>query len=67
LLTMLLRHVTGEKRVWSIVHVPSVEEEDRRQLQRALAATKRDRTRVINRMKGLLASQGLVMPQRGDF
>ena len=32
LLTMLLRHSAGEKKVWSVVRVPSVEEEDRRQL-----------------------------------
>src|SRR5215510_12661109 len=67
LLTMLLRHAAGERKVWRIVRVPSVEEEDRRQLHRALATTKRDRTRVINRIKGLLASQGLVMPPSGDF
>jgi transposase len=67
LLTMLLRYIAGEQRVWSIVRVPSVEEEDRRQLHRALAATKQDRTRVINRIKGLLASQGLVMSPGRDF
>jgi transposase len=67
LLTMLLRHVAGEERVWSLIRVPSVEEEDRRQLHRALATAKRDRTRGINRLKGLLASQGLVMPHSGDF
>ena len=67
LLTMLLRYVAGETRVWSIVRVPSMEEEDRRQLHRALATTKRDRTRVLNRIQGLLASQGLVMPPSGDF
>jgi transposase len=67
LLTMLLRHVAGEQRVWRIVRVPSLEAEDRRQLHRALATTKRDRTRVINRLKGLLASQGLVTSPRGDF
>jgi transposase len=67
LLTMLLRHVAGEERVWSLIRVPSVEEEDRRQLHRALATAKRDRTRGINRIKGLLASQGLVMPHSGDF
>ena len=67
LLTRLLRHVAGEQRVWSIVRVPSVEEEDRRQRHRALATAKRDRTRVINRLKGLLASQGLGMPQSRDF
>jgi transposase len=67
LLAMRLRYVAGEQRVWSIVRVPSLEEEDRRQLHRALATTKRDRTRGINRIKGLLASQGLVMPPSGDF
>ena len=30
LLTMLLRHLAGERKVWSVVRVPSVEEEDRR-------------------------------------
>jgi transposase len=67
LLTMLLRYVAGEQRVWSSVRVPSLEEEDRRQLHRALATAKRDRTRVINRIKGLLASQGLVRPPSGAF
>jgi transposase len=55
LLTMLLRDAAGETKVWSVVRVPSVEEEDRRQLHRELLTAKRDRTRVINRIKGLLA------------
>jgi len=33
LLTMLLRHVAGEPKVWSVVRVPSEVDEDRRQLQ----------------------------------
>ena len=53
LLTMLLRHTAGEKKVWSVVRVPSVEEEDRRQLHREMLTAKQDRTRVINRIKGL--------------
>jgi transposase len=53
LLTMLLRHMAGERKVWSVVRVPSVEEEDRRQLHRELTTAKQDRTRVINRIKGL--------------
>jgi transposase len=44
-----------------------VEEEDRRQLHRALTTAKRDRTRVINRIKGLLASHGLGMPAGRAF
>jgi transposase len=65
LLTMLLRHVAGERRVWRVVRVPSVEEEDRRQLHRALTTAKQDRTRVINRIKGLLAVHGLGSPPAG--
>jgi transposase len=53
LLTMLLRHMAGERKVWSIVRVPSVDEEDRRQLHRELTTAKQDRTRVINRIQGL--------------
>jgi transposase len=55
LLTMLLRHTAGEKQGWRVVRVPSVAEEDRRQLHRELLTTQRDRTRVLNRLKGLLA------------
>lgn len=61
LLGMLMRYHLGEKKVWSVVHVPSWETEDERQLHRELMASKRERTRHINRMKGLLASQGVVM------
>jgi len=67
LLTMWLRHHAGEQTVWSVVHVPSVADEDRRQLHRELLTTKRDRTRLINRSKGLLASPGLTVPLQGDF
>jgi transposase len=63
---MLLRHSAGEKKVWSIVRVPSVEEEDRRQLHRALTTAKQDRTRVINRIKGLLAGHGVQLALEGD-
>jgi transposase len=66
LLTMLLRHAAGETKVWSVVRVPSVADEDRRQLHRELLTTKRDRTRVINRIKGLLAGYGIRMGLQGD-
>jgi transposase len=65
-LTMLLRHAAGEKKVWSVVRVPSVAEEDRRPLHRELLTTKRDRTRVSNRIKGLLAGYGSRMALQGD-
>src|SRR5215468_417868 len=66
LLTMLLRHSAGEKKVWSVVRVPSVDEEDRRQLHRELQAAKRDRTRVTNRMHGLLGNVGVRLTLQGD-
>jgi len=67
LLSMLMRYAEGERGVWSVVHVPGVEEEDRRQLHRELMALKRERTRHINRMKGVLASQGVVMEVGTSF
>src|SRR5207342_2717012 len=63
LLNLLLRYHGGEKKVWSIVRVPSVVDEDARQLHRDLEELKNDRTEHINRMKGLLASQGLAAPE----
>src|SRR5262249_31844335 len=65
LLTMLLRHTAGEKKVWSVVRVPSVAEEDRRQLHRDLTTAKCDRTRVINRITGLLAGYGVQLVLQG--
>jgi transposase len=62
LLDKLGRYVGGERRVWSVVHVPSVEDEDRRQLHRELFTVTRERTRVVNRIKGLLALHGVVLP-----
>jgi transposase len=66
LLTMLLRYLAGERKVWSVVRVPSVEEEDRRQLHREMLAAKQDRTRIINRIKGLLAGHGVQLALQGD-
>lgn len=67
LLNMLVRYHQGEPKVWSVVHVPSAEVEDQRQLHRELMALKREQTHHINRMKGLLASQGVVLEVKKDF
>ena len=67
LLTMLLRYHAGERRVWSVVQIPTPEEEDRRQVHRELARTKRDRVRITNRIKGLLTSQGVRLAHLSDF
>jgi transposase len=59
LLSLLARYVQGDRRVWRIVHVPTVADEDARHLPRTWETLAEDRTRVINRMKGLLATQGV--------
>jgi transposase len=59
LLSMLRRHVGGEHKVWRVVHIPSAQDEERRQPHRELWALKRDRTRVTNRITSLLATVGV--------
>lgn len=63
LLGMLVRYHAGGSKVWSVVRVPTVDEEDRRQLHRELRTLKKEQTRVMNRIKGLLASQGVRLPK----
>jgi transposase len=62
LLSMLIRWVQGERDVWSVVQVPSVADEDRRQLHRDLLELKAERTQHTNRIKGFLAGCGLALP-----
>ena len=59
LVNLLCRYHGGERKVWSVVNVPPVADEDRRQLHRGLKDLQRQQTECSNRIKGLLASQGL--------
>lgn len=63
LVTMLMRAAGGERKVWSVVRAPGDGDEDRRQVHRELLFTRRDRARHTNRIKGLLASQGIVLAE----
>jgi transposase len=67
LVGMLLRWLHGDKKVWSVVRVPTEEEEDRRQLHRELMTAKRDRGRLTNRIKGLLFAQGIYLVKLQDL
>ena len=67
LLTLLARHQQGDPRVWRRVRVPSREEEDARQLHRTRETVQQDRNRLINRLKGLMTTQGLALPVDADF
>src|ERR1700681_350077 len=62
LLRLLARHLAGERHAWSVVHVPSVTAEDTRHVERELETVKQDRTRIVNRVRGLLATQGVRLP-----
>ena len=66
LVEMLVRYHGGERRVWHVVHVPSVADEDRRHLERERASRVQEHTRLLNRLRGLLLTQGVVIPLRGD-
>jgi transposase len=59
LLRMLIRYHEGERQVWQVVHVPSVEAEDQRHLHRDLETLKQERGDTTRRIKGLLSRQGL--------
>jgi transposase len=67
LLNLLCRYHGGERKVWSVVNVPTVADEDRRQLHRGLKDLQRQQTECSNRIKGLLASQGLDAPVDANF
>ena len=54
LLRALIAWDHGERHVWSVVRVPSVDEEDLRRSHRERDRLVRERTAHINRIKGLL-------------
>jgi transposase len=64
-----LAHLRGEPRACSIVHVPSVEDEDRKRCERERDRLVKERTAHTNRIKGLLHAQGIrdTMPRRRGF
>ena len=61
LLTMLIRYLSGERDFWSIVRVPSVEDEDERRVHRELLRLQKERGAHSNRINSLLVTQGIVL------
>jgi transposase len=59
LLRVLMAYKRGEPRVCSMIHVPSHEEEDQRRIARERRALTVERIAHVNRIKGLLSSQGI--------
>jgi transposase len=54
----LIQYQWGDRDACRVVNVPTPEDEDERQLHRELEALTPERTRHINRIKGLLIAQG---------
>jgi Transposase and inactivated derivatives len=69
LVRTLMAFKRGERRVCSMVVAPSPVEEDRRRVSRERRTLIRERIEHANRIKGLLATQGIVglEPMRKDF
>jgi transposase len=61
LLMMLIRYVNGEQKIWRIVRVPTVEQEDIRRMNRERQRLLKEKTGHSNRIKSLLVTQGLKM------
>jgi transposase len=65
LLRMLMRYQGGERKVWAVARVPTVDQEDARQLHRELEVLKKERNRCCNRIQGLLMQQGIRIDKPG--
>jgi len=59
LLRSLMAYLRGEPKVWSVVRVPSVNEEDARRLHRERDRLVLERVQHVNRIKGLCALNGI--------
>lgn len=67
LLNLLARYQMGDRRVWRVVRVPTVAEEDARHLHRSWETLQQDRTRLICRLQALLVTQGIRLAIADDF
>jgi transposase len=59
LLRSLMAYLRGEPKVWSVLRVPSVAEEDDRRLHRERDRLIAERGQHVNRIKGLCAIHGI--------
>jgi len=61
LLGMLMRYIAGERKHWSVVNVPSEEDEDLRRIQREIDRLVKEQGQHTTRMRSLLNLQGIVI------
>jgi transposase len=66
LLRMLMRYHGGESRLWSVVRVPTEEQEDARHLHRELGVLKKERVMHRSRIRGLFIQLGIRIGNPGN-
>ena len=66
LVTRLVRYHSGEPRVWSVVRVPTEEQEDARRLHRERERLLKEKKQHISRIQSLLAAHGPVPKKLKD-
>lgn len=64
LVTMLVRVCCGERHAWREVRVPTVAQEAARQVSRERTGLMQERTRLVNQIRGWLATWGCGRPAR---
>lgn len=64
LVRMLVRVCYGEQRVWNEVRVPTVAAEAARQVSRERTSLTQEQTRLVNQLRGWLATWGSRLPAR---
>jgi transposase len=67
LASKLVRYIAGDRKVWSVVHVPSEEAEDLRHNDREFHRLKSERQATRNAIRGLLKTQGIRLEGFRDF
>lgn len=67
LMTMLMRYLNGEQKLWGVVHVPDSDQEDDRRVNREIERLKKERTAHTNRITSLLILHGVKMRVGGGF
>ena len=64
LVSLLVRVWCGEREAWREVRVPSIADEAARQVSRERTALTQEQTRLINQLRGWLATWGCALPRR---
>jgi transposase len=60
-----MRYYAGERRVWAVARVPTVEQEDERRVHRELGRLRQERTAHSNRIRSLLVLHNLRVERIG--